>query len=432
MFVRWFLSLLFAGSRPWRLRVVVAGLLSGGVGAGWPAWAQQQVPFQLVRPRASRAKVPFSLQRNLIVVSLRLNGQGPFNFLLDSGVGTSIITDPALRSFLRLRTDQTYQLVGAGEVEEPLVAYVADSVRVTMPGVVAPALSFFVLSEDVLDLSGYVGMPIHGLLGFDLFRSFTVGIRPEESLLTLYRPNRYRAPRGRRWASVPLELDTRRAYITVEVNLSDSLRLPLKLVLDTGGGHALSVETGSDPRLRLPARRLRAQLGRGLSGNINGYLARVPAIRLGRYLVPALLASFPDNDNVHARVQVPRNGNIGFELLKHFNMIIDYPHNRLLLRPNSAYHDPFEHDMSGIELLAVGADYRRYLILKVLPDSPAAAAGLHADDELLSINLLPTATLTLTQVSRLLHSADNRQLLLIVRRADGELITTTMRLKRQI
>jgi len=429
MFLFRLLPLFLSGSRPWRLGLALLGCL--GLATTTPA-VGQGAPFQLERAKARRVKLPFLLQRNLMVVSTHLNGQGPYNFVLDSGVGTAIITDPALRSLLKLRAGQVYQLVGAGEMEEPLVAYISDSVRVTMPGVVCPLMSFFVLSEDVLDLSGYVGMPIHGLLGFDVFRSFAVEVHPEENEMTLHRPATYQAPRGRRWTSVPLELDARRAYITTQVDITDSLRFPLKLLLDTGGGHALSIETESDVRLKLPAQHLRAQLGRGLSGNINGYLGRVPAIQLGRYKVPSLLASFPDNDNMHARVQVPRNGNVGFELLKRFNMVIDYPHNRLLLRPNSFYRDPFEHDMSGIELLAVGADYRRYLILKVLPDSPAAAAGLHPDDELISINLLPTEALTLSQVSRLLHSADNRQLLLIVRRPDGELFTTSLRLKRKI
>ncbi len=53
-------------------------------------------------------------------------------------------------------------------------------------------------------------------------------------------------------------------------------------------------------------------------------------------------------------------------------------------------------------------------------------------DEILAINLMPVAGLSLTQISRILHSDDGRQLLLIVRRATGELITTSVRLRRQI
>ena len=88
--------------------------------------------------------------------------------------------------------------------------------------------------------------------------------------------------------------------------------------------------------------------------------------------------------------------------------------------------------MSGLDLLATGSDYRRYIILKVEAGSPADVAGLQPDDEILVINLLPVAGLSLTQLSRILHSDDGRQLMFIVRRPDGELVTTTLRLKRQI
>lgn len=418
------LALMFQGSRVWLLAAL---LLSAG-----PLAAQEKPAFRFERARTRRISLPFLLQRNLIIVSARLNGQGPYNFLLDSGVGISILTDPAVKNFLQLRTGEEIRLLGAGESEQPLLAYRVDSVQVQLPGAVAPALTFFAISEDVLNLSAYVGMPIHGILGYDVFQSFVVEIHADPALLYLHDPARYRAPRSRRWAHIPLTMRANRTYLTTAVQLNDTLAMPLKLLLDTGAGHALSLETGSASDIPLPQRRLRAQLGLGLNGNINGYLARVPSMQLGRYRVQALLASFPDAQEVRLKTTVPRDGGLGFELLKRFTTIIDYQQNRLLLRPNTLYHDPFEHDMSGIDLLAVGIDYRRYLILKVEPGSPAATAGLQPDDELLIINMQPTGNMTLTQISRLLHSGDKCELIFIVRRPSGELFSTSLRLKRQI
>ncbi|GAA4013092.1 hypothetical protein GCM10022408_27510 [Hymenobacter fastidiosus] len=395
-----------------------------------PGWAQM-LPFQLAEHRGRRVKSSFEFHRNLIVVAVTLNGKGPYKFLLDTGVATSLITDPLLGGELNLRYKQRFRVMGAGN-EAALEAFQTDSVRVEMPGVVGAHISFLVLSEDVLNLSGYIGTPIHGILGYDLFRSFVVSVNPVESSIIFADPVHYRAPRGRRWARLPLELEGSKAYITTPVSLSDSLILPLKLILDTGAGHALSVETSSDPRLLLPALRLRTQLGRGLNGFINGYLGRVAALQLGRYRLTNLLTSFPDADNVALRTDVPRNGNIGFELLKRFDLIIDYPHNCLLLRPNAKFPEPFEHDMCGFEVLATGPDYRRYIIMQVQPGSPADLAGLRSDDEIININLIPSTIFTLSQMSRIFHSYDGRQILLVVRRSGGELYTAKMQLKRQI
>ncbi|TGE06498.1 hypothetical protein EU556_16830 [Hymenobacter fodinae] len=429
------------------LRSVVIWLFWGRIRAGWlrlslllacclcsgvqrPALAQPG-PFSLVATQEKKVRIPVFMQRNLVIIPLRLNGQGPFNFLLDTGINTSLITDASLRQQLRLRPKQRFLVSGAGE-EEPLEAFLVDSVQVELKNIACPALSLLLLSNDVLNLSGYVGMPIHGLLGADIFRSFVVEINPVEQEVVFHQPEDYRAPRGRRWAQIPLDMEGNKTYVTLPVTLNDSLTLPLKLVLDTGAGHALSLETTSDKQLKLPAQHLRTQLGRGLNGYINGYLGRVTELRLGRYRVPSLLTSFPDAADVAQRADVFRNGNLGFELLKRFMIVIDYTHNRLLLRPNSTFRQPFEHDMSGFDLVAAGPELRRYVIGKIQPESPAALAGLQTNDELVSINLIPTAELSLTQISNLFRSYHNRLLLLVIRRPSGELYTTALRLQRQI
>ncbi|WP_426492534.1 PDZ domain-containing protein [Hymenobacter sp. 102] len=415
------------------------------MGRVWVAWSvlcvltmgsgrveAQPGPFRFVKPTVRHVRMPFLLQRNLIVMEVWLNSRGPYNFLLDTGIGTSLITDPNVGQELNLSLHGRFLVAGAGE-ERPLEAFQTRGVSVRFgKEIEAPELSFLILSEDVLDLSGYVGMPVHGLLGSDVFRSFAVEIDPEQQLLTFHQPERYKAPAGKRWARLPLDMEGRKSYLTLPVQVSSSLTLPLKLVLDTGAGHALSLETTSDARLVLPENRLRTSLGRGLSGNINGYLGRVPALQLGRYRLPALLTSFPDAADVAQRTDAPRNGNLGFELLKRFRVVIDYTHNRLLLRPNALFKEPFEHDMCGFDMLALGPTYRRFKVMRIEPGGPAAQAGMKPGDEIVSINLMPAEFFSLHQFSRLLHSADGRQLLFVVRRPDGELYTTTVRLRRQI
>ncbi|MCC3152354.1 aspartyl protease family protein [Hymenobacter sp. BT770] len=389
-------------------------------------------PFVFTRAKRKKSRAPVFLQRNLLIVKATLNHAGPYNFLLDTGVNTSIITSAELADSLKLRHGQQYRVMGAGGMDSGLLAYQTDSVRVELPKIVAANMTWLVLSEDVLNLSGYVGVPIHGILGSELFRSFVVTLQPEVGEIVLSAPSAYKAPKGKQWTSIPLSIQNNKAYITTPVQVSDSLTLPLKLVLDTGASHALSIELDSDPRLKLPPQRLSADLGRGLTGLVQGYLGRVAKIELGRYTLNSVLTSFPNSADVHRRVEVPRNGNIGYELLKRFSLVIDYPHERLLLRPNNTFKDPFEHDMCGVELLATGPDYRRYLVLRVMPNSPASDAGLAVDDELLSINFIPANVFSLTQLDRMLHSEDGRALLMVLRRPDGNLHTATVKLKRQI
>lgn len=396
-------------------------------------WAQPaKGPFHFLRSTRKRVRLPFQQQRNFIIVSAKINGTGPYNFLLDTGAGTSIITSPRLADSLGLRRGERFRVIGAGGQTTSLLAYQLANVRLTMPGVEAPAMSMLVLSEDVLNLSGYVGMPIHGILGPEFFYSFVVTVLPQQSALVLQPPAAFQAPRSPRWASLSLQIERSKAYVTVPVQLSDSLQLPLKLVLDTGAGHALSLEAGSHPQLQLPPQQLPAELGRGLTGVVRGHLGRVAELQLGHYQLRSVLTSFPDVADVHGRADVPRNGNLGFESLKRFAFIIDYSRQRLWLRPNLHFTEPFEHDMSGLELLAAGPDLHRFLVLRVAAGSPAAEAGIQPDEELVAINFVSASTFSLTQISHLLHSSDGRSIILVLRRADGELHTTIVRLKRQI
>ena len=430
------ISTLFGWGRAgwgWAGWLLAALLLSGGVGRA----QSLNAAFRFDRAKQHRARLGFISQRNLIVISALLNGRGPYNFLLDTGVGASLLTDPVVATELGLLRGSEYRLLGVGGTDSGLRAYETTNVRVDLGGsVVAPGLSWLVLSSDVLDLSGYVGMPIHGIIGSDFFRSFVVVIRPEERQLVLHDPAAYRAPRGRRWTRLPLVLDRDKAYLTVDVQqLPGAAGLPLRLLLDTGAGHALSIETTSDQRLRLPPQQLRTDLGRGLTGLISGSLGRVASMGLGRYQLPQVLTSFPDSSQVHDRLvgsERLRNGSVGYEVLKRFIVVVDYPHRQLLLRATTALREPFEHDMCGLDLLATGPNYRRYLVQRVVPGSPAAAAGITEGEELVSINFLPINVFSLSDLSRMLHSQDGRVLLLMLRRPDGELHTANVRLKRQI
>lgn len=416
---------------PALLRVCVLLWLLCSSAAG--AWAQLAAgPFHFLRATRQRVRLPFQQQRNFIIIKTKLNGAGPFNFLLDTGAGTSLITSPHLADSLGLRRGEKFRVVGAGGQATSLLAYQVDNVHFTMNEIEAPAMSMLVLSEDVLNLSGSVGMPIHGILGPEFFASFVVTVLPQQSMLVLQPPTLFKAPRGTGWTNLPLQIERSKAYLTVPVRLADSLQLPLKLVLDTGAGHALSLEAGSHPQLHLPGPQLPAELGRGLTGVVRGHLGRVAQLQLGRYQLQSVLTSFPDVADVHGRAEVHRNGNLGFELLKRFAFIIDYPHQRLWLRPNQHFNDPFEHDMSGLDLLAAGPDFHRFLVLRVAAGSPAAEAGIQPEDELVAVNFAPAGGFTLTQLTYLLHSAHGRSLILVLRRADGELYTTTLRLKRQI
>ncbi|MBS1529925.1 MAG: aspartyl protease family protein, partial [Bacteroidetes bacterium] len=57
----------------------------------------------------------FRLIRNLVIIRLKINNKGPFNFILDTGVGFMLITDPAMVDSIALTSKRTIKISGLGE-----------------------------------------------------------------------------------------------------------------------------------------------------------------------------------------------------------------------------------------------------------------------------------------------------------------------------
>jgi hypothetical protein len=293
------------------------------------------LPFRFKQPTQHQVSVAYPAETNLLVISVYLNGKGPFNFLLDTGVAASTITNPKLKWQLGVHTAKEYSVSGVGP-RTPVLAYKTKPVLVEFAGIEAPNFAFTIVTEQLLDFEKLTGVPIDGIFGFDLFQSFIVTVQPTRGTITFTDPTRSDLVKDNSWTSLPLALEDSKPYITTDIAVTESLVLPLKLVVDTGAGHALSLELSSDPRLSLPKQRVRAQLGQGLSGTIRGFVGRVRSLQLGCYQLESLTTSFPDaTNNIAQRVTIPRNGTLGFDVLRRFDIVIDYPHNQLMLRPPS-------------------------------------------------------------------------------------------------
>lgn len=387
---------------------------------------EAQTTFKFTQSR-KKQKIPFELHRNLIIVKAKLNGKGPFNFLLDTGINTSLITDAGLSDSVKFSRGPNVEIAGAGSGSD-LRAFYTPDLQVSLPGVVSEDITFAVLSEDVLQLGRYVGLPVTGILGYDFFNSFVTEVDFKNLKLILYESQHFSVPKAYR--SLPLQFESNKPYLQADLQTQQE-NLPVKLLLDTGAGHALSLETGSDGKIKVPDVALRAQLGVGLAGPVNGSIGRVEALQLAGYELKNLIASFPDASDVQAKVTNSRNGTVGLELLKRFNLIFDYPHRQLYLKKRYNLQKPFEYDMCGLDLEAIGPNFRTYRITGVHENSPAYEAGVLPGDELIALDLAPISAYNLTQINRMFHTQHGRKMLLLLKR-DGQLFTTTVTLKRRI
>jgi len=375
----------------------------------------------------NKVTIPFRLVRNMIIIKLRINNKGPYNFVMDTGVGLMIITDPLLVDSIDMPTKRVLKLRGFGE-NESYEAYASPVLNIGIPGLTSYGVNAAILKKDQFGLSNYAGMPIHGLLGYEFFNNLAVKVSFGDSTLTVYRPSETkRFAKGDR---VPITIEDHKPYFETNIVMPSGEIKRSKLIVDLGAGHPLSLENISD-KTELTKKCIHANLGVGFSGPINGFISRVNEIAMGKYKIKDIISSFPQDDSLRKYINIKRDGNLGIGLLKKFTVVFDYAGGAMYLKPGPGFKAPFEQDMSGLEYYADGDGFRRIIISRVEPGSAADKVGLEKDDEIVSINFKLIANMSLEEVDNLFKSQDDRSLLLEVyhdKRYDNVIIT----LKRRI
>lgn len=372
-----------------------------------------------------RVNIPFRMVRDMLVIRLTINDKGPYNFILDTGVGLMLITDPKLVDSINVLNKRTIKISSLGDGDD-FEAYATSALNIGIPGLVSYDVASAILKKDHFGLSNYAGMPIHGLLGYEFFNNLAVKIDFADSTITVWRPKDIRL--FKRGSKVPISIENRKPFIHANIMFTNGSKANNKLVIDIGAGHPLSLENIIEKH-GLPAKFISANLGVGLTGPIEGFLSRVKEVDLGKYKLKNVITSFPENNGNTPLLQ--RDGNLGIGILKRFTLIFDYPDSVLYIKPCSNINEPFEHDMSGLEYYSTGDAYNRVIISRVEPGSAGDEVGLEKDDEIVSINFKPVKDMGLEEIDKLFKSQIDRSLLLEIyheKKLDHVIIT----LKRRI
>ena len=405
---------------------IFVGLLLGFCTLIEPVFSQNN--FEFIGKR-KRQQINFKAVRGLVVVPMYINSKGPYNFILDTGVGVTLITDPSLKDSLNLKYLRKIGLSGLGDQIE-LTAYTTPFLNFRIASTEAKSCAAAILDNDILNLSGYVGMPIHGLIGYDFFKSFKIRINYSTQLLKIYQNTLPRLiAKGNK---IDLQIEENKPYVNILVNAPNHQKLTLKMLIDTGSGNPISLETYQKNAFPLPDNFVIANLGVGLSGNIRGFKGRIDQLKLGKFYMDSVITAFPYYEDIAAKVtSTERNGSIGNTLLKKFDILYDYQNSCIYLKGNTSLKEPFEYDMSGMEIVAGGHNFDAFFVTRIERGSPADELGVQIGDQILRINFNAADKLTIDEITQILSSRNGRTLYLEMARKD-EIYAGILTLKRRI
>ncbi len=332
-----------------------------------PVAAQEE----FVSPPAKHlASIPFiMLTGGIIIIRTTLDDfKDSLNFILDTGSG-GISLDSVTCDYLRLPKKMSDKTV-RGIAGIKLVEFTYNH-SLHMKGLTVDNLDFHINDYDILT-SAY-GVRIDGIMGYSFLRRYIVVLDYDNRLIEVYTPGTFKYPRGGyllrpQFTTLPMQ----------QASVHDNTTATAKFYFDTGAGLCmlLNEDLVQDSMLLRSKRRVYPTEAEGLGGKKSMGITVVKDVRIGPYKfrnVPVYI--FDDTYGVTAYPVL--GGLIGNDILRRFNVTLNYPEQQIYLRPNKHYLDSFDYSYTGLGMYLVeGA----IMVTDVMKDSPAEEAGFQLGD----------------------------------------------------
>jgi hypothetical protein len=382
-----------------------------------------------MQPGQKQVDIPFEYVNNFIILKVTFNGSFPLKFIFDTGAENTVLTKREISDLMLVQYDRQFKVKGS-DMKTDLIAYLARNIRLELPGrVVAPKEDIFVLEEDYFRFEEYAGVNVHGILSANAFAKYLIRINYDRNQLTLYERNAFRM-KDPAFQAIPVEVFRNKMYLRSGAHLMRDSVAQVKLLLDTGAGLPLLLFSNTHPLVELPENTVPSNIGMGLGGYLEGFTGRVGQLDLGTFRQTGVLAYFQtlDTAGINLGYLNKRDGLVGNGLLHKFHVILDYYGFKIWLKPAKAYEDAYVYDRSGMGIVATGVSLNYFTVQFVLPNSPAAEAGIQQGDQIMRIGLTPTNFLSLGDVQRVFQKKAGKKIRLVMRR-EGKRFKTQLVLR---
>ena len=355
--------------------------------------------------------IPFQLENDFLVLNVLMNGRMPLRFIMDTGAENTILLDKSIADDLDVTYRRRFTVMGSDR-EQELTAWLATGIELQFDdALLARHRTMLVLEENYADLDRVVGSTIHGILGADFLMRFVVEIDYRKRRVVLHEPGQYTPPA--RFTRVPATFVRNRPYLQLPISFTERLPTDRKLLLDTGASITLLLHTFGDSLKTedLPIPTVPSYIASGIGGQVTGNVGRASSILLGRRTLEDVVTYFQPIDTAKYELPAERDGILGNKVLQRYTVVIDYIHERVYVKGlGRAVRRKFKYDRSGLAITAGGPRLQRYYVARVIPGSPAEAAGVRAGDRITAVNGTSTTFLGLGSIVNRLQGKVGRRI----------------------
>ncbi len=403
----------------------------------------------ILQNNKSSDKIRFKLINNLIVFPVEVNGV-ELSFLLDTGVSKTLIFNILnISDGLNIKRSETTSLRGLGG-GNTIEAFKSKHNFIRIGNAIKVDQELYAIYDKFIDFAPKLGVPIHGIIGADLLKDFIVEINYSKKYLKLNIPYQYEYQRCSNCETFNLEFHNNKPYMYA-ITIINEKAIPVKLLIDSGGSDALWLFENREKHIKI-GNYFDDFLGHGLNGSVYGKRSKVDGFQIKQFKLKNVNVAFPNESSINfSKMAEGRNGTVSGEILKRFNLILDYGRAKITLRKNGNFKDKFSYNKSGIVLEYSGyrmvrtdkpknvvADgYRRtgfndlktesaydseislkpsYAIVELRENGPAERAGLQISDIILNINGKSTSNFSLQEITKFFYEETGKLIKLVVDR----------------
>jgi len=366
------------------------------------------------------AEIPFQLYENVIVTEISVDESTPLNFIFDTGAGGTIINESTAAS-LGIVGDETVSREGATGM--------AEIVQSTDHIVDVEDISFRDVTLGIVELGHIekrIGTPIDGVIGWLILSQYAVRIDYDTMLIEIYDNNKFEYDFGD--SGYALEVQGTAIFTNVTTAFKSGNIFTGKVLVDTGAGNTFYFNTPFIEENDLLAEMdtyYERETQSISTESAHVYTTMLAGLSISDYEFSTLPVTMAIAEAGASSWSGPM-GILGNGVLKHFNIFIDLQQERMSLEPNRLYHDQFEVNCSGLELVTDDA-FHKVIVDHVYAGSPAHEAGLEVGDEIVQINGANVSDFQLPQIRSML-SQDGEEIEILIDR-EGELRSYTLKLQ---
>ncbi len=366
-------------------------------------------------PSVFIAKVPFKmLTGGIIILKASLSETSDsLNFIFDTGSGGISLDSVTVEKLQLVKTPSEKTIRGIAGIRK--VSFVNNK-SLHLPGIIIDSLNFHINDYDIL--TSVYGIKIDGIIGYSLLSRYIVRVNYDSMYISLHSKGTIKYPRGGYLlkpiiANIPI----------INGTVKDAEELKARFYFDTGAGMCLifSSDFVEDSMFLRSKTKWHQTQAEGLGGKASMKQGVIKNFKLGPYRfrnVPAFI--FDDVYNITSYPYL--GGIIGNDILRRFNLIINYEKREIHLLPNSHFKDVFDYSYTGIGMYYIDGHIR---IVDIMKGSPAEKAGLQPGDIVMAVENNFSQDI---QLYKNLMQTTNQKVKIMVYR-NNDIIMITMKVK---